>query len=145
VTIYRFHMAGLSAHRTCGARGWGRFGSTVPIAAPTRWHSKPLPISPDIAAFVQDPATAEEQYIAQPERSATLAVGGVERGATTSRSGSPAPNARLCLDGLTGFARNAQEMIRQPLEERVVTIARSQMMLPLPSNFMMVAAMNPCR
>jgi magnesium chelatase family protein len=49
----------------------------------------------------------------------------------------------LCLANLTEFARNAQEMIRQPLEERAVTIARSQMTQTFPSDFMLVAAMNP--
>jgi predicted ATPase with chaperone activity len=34
-------------------------------------------------------------------------------------------------------------MIRQPLEDRAVTIAPSQMTLPFPSDFMLVAAMNP--
>ena len=50
----------------------------------------------------------------------------------------------LFLDELTEFNRNALEMLRQPVEERSVTIARSQMTLTFPSDFMLVAAMNPC-
>jgi magnesium chelatase family protein len=36
------------------------------------------------------------------------------------------------------------EQLRQPLEEGSVTLARSQMTLSFPSNFMLIAAMNPC-
>lgn len=50
----------------------------------------------------------------------------------------------LFLDELPEFPRNVLELLRQPLEERCVTIARSQMTLCFPSSFMLVAAMNPC-
>lgn len=67
--------------------------------------------------------------------------------APTSQSGRRAANARLCLDGLTEAARNAQEIIRQPLEERAVTIADSQMAMTCQSDFVLGAALNlcPCR
>lgn len=51
----------------------------------------------------------------------------------------------LFLDELPEFPRHVLELLRQPLEDRSVTIARSQMSLQFPSNFMLVAAMNPCR
>jgi magnesium chelatase family protein len=50
----------------------------------------------------------------------------------------------LFLDELPEFSRNVLELLRQPLEERSVTIARSQGTLEFPANFMLVAAMNPC-
>jgi magnesium chelatase family protein len=50
----------------------------------------------------------------------------------------------LFLDELPEFPRNVLEQLRQPLEEGAVTIARSSMTLAFPSNFMLVAAMNPC-
>ena len=50
----------------------------------------------------------------------------------------------LFLDELPEFARNVLELLRQPLEENTVTIARSNMTLCFPSEFILVAAMNPC-
>jgi magnesium chelatase family protein len=50
----------------------------------------------------------------------------------------------LFLDELPEFNRNVLEVLRQPLEERKVTISRSLTTLSYPANIMLVAAMNPC-
>lgn len=55
-----------------------------------------------------------------------------------------AHNGVLFLDELPEFKRTVLEVMRQPLEDRFVTIARSKYSVDFPASFMFVAAMNPC-
>src|SRR6266700_999960 len=76
----------------------------------------------------------------------TISDAGLIGGGAVPRPGevSLAHNGVLFLDELPEFPRNVLEQLRQPLEEGSVTLARAQMTLSFPSNFMLIAAMNPC-
>ena len=55
-----------------------------------------------------------------------------------------AHNGVLFLDELPEFKRTALEVMRQPMEERRVTISRAKVSVDYPASFMLVASMNPC-
>lgn len=53
-------------------------------------------------------------------------------------------NGVLFLDELPEFKRTVLEVMRQPLEDRMVTISRAKFSIEYPASFMLVASMNPC-
>lgn len=55
-----------------------------------------------------------------------------------------AHNGVLFLDELPEFKRTVLEVMRQPMEERKVSIARAKVSIDFPTNFMLIASMNPC-
>jgi magnesium chelatase family protein len=76
----------------------------------------------------------------------TISDAGLIGGGIIPRPGevSLAHNGLLFLDELPEFPRNVLEVMRQPLEDHTVTIARASMTLSFPARFMLAAAMNPC-
>ena len=76
----------------------------------------------------------------------TISHAGLVGGGNYPRPGeiSLAHRGVLFLDELPEFAQKTLEVMRQPLEDKIVTIARAKGSLSFPANFMLVGALNPC-
>ncbi|WP_040948651.1 YifB family Mg chelatase-like AAA ATPase [Gorillibacterium massiliense] len=76
----------------------------------------------------------------------TISAAGLVGGGSIPRPGevSLAHHGVLFLDELPEFSRIALEVLRQPLEDRVVTIGRARAVFSFPAHFMLTCSMNPC-
>lgn len=93
-------------------------------------------------------AAADSLVTARPFRSPHHTISDV---ALVGGGASPQPgeislshNGVLFLDELPEFKRSVLEVIRQPLEERRVTVSRARLSVDYPASFMLIASMNPC-
>ena len=103
----------------------------------TRIYSISDKLPPDTPLIQQRPFRAPHH---------TISHAGLVGGGHWPRPGeiSLAHRGVLFLDEMPEFSRRVLEVMRQPLEDKVVTISRAQGSLTFPANFMLVAAMNPC-
>jgi len=104
----------------------------------TRVHSVAGILPEGTALVVERPFRAPHHTISD----AALVGGGL--GVARPGEISLAHHGVLFLDELPEFARNVLEVLRQPMEENRITIARTKLTLTYPSNFQLVASMNPC-
>lgn len=76
----------------------------------------------------------------------TISVAAMTGGGNNPQPGeiSLAHNGILFLDELPEYSRNVLEVLRQPLEDRKITVARVKYSVDYPASFMLVASMNPC-
>jgi len=76
----------------------------------------------------------------------TISHAGLVGGGHWPRPGeiSLAHRGLLFLDEMPEFSRRVLEVLRQPMEDKIVTISRAQGSLTFPANFMLLASMNPC-
>lgn len=104
----------------------------------TRVHSVAGTLSKGAGLLTQRPFRSPHHTISD--------AGLIGGGSGTARPGevSLAHNGLLFLDEMPEFPRNVLELLRQPLEDKSVTVARSAMTLSFPASFMLVGAMNPC-
>ena len=104
----------------------------------TQVHSVAGVLPPGAGVLSQRPFRAPHHTISD--------AGLIGGGAGMARPGevSLAHHGVLFLDEFPEFPRNVLELLRQPLEDCTVTIARANMTLSFPASFMLVAAMNPC-
>lgn len=134
----------------CGTPGSGKtlIAKTLPSILPRMEVTESLEVSRihSIAGILSDksPLIRTRPFRNPHHTSSQISLVG---GGTIPRPGeiSLAHRGVLFLDEFPEFSRQALEALRQPIEDRIVQISRANASLEFPANFMLVAAMNPCK
>jgi magnesium chelatase family protein len=117
----------------------------IPTVLPAMTHDEILETTKVYSAVgLADGGLIEERPFRKPHH--TISTAGLLGGGTVPRPGeiSLAHNGVLFLDELPEFSRSAIESLRQPLEERTITVTRVSGSVVLPASFLLAASANPC-
>jgi magnesium chelatase family protein len=116
----------------------------LPTVLPTMTRGQALETTKIYSSVGLADGLVEERPFRAPHH--TISAAALIGGGSSPRPGeiSLAHNGVLFLDELPEFQRGTIEALRQPLEDRVVTVARVHGSLVLPASFLLVAAANPC-
>jgi magnesium chelatase family protein len=117
----------------------------IPSILPEMTHDEVLETTKVFSAVgLAEGGLIEERPFRTPHH--TISTAGLLGGGALPRPGeiSLAHNGVLFLDELPEFSRNAIESLRQPLEDRVITIGRVSGTVHLPASFLLAASANPC-
>jgi magnesium chelatase family protein len=144
-------VAAAGAHNVLmvGPPGVGKtlLARALPGVLPTMTLEESLDVTSIYSVADQLPST-EPLIRVRPFRAPhhTVSEAGLVGGGSWPRPGevSLAHRGVLFLDELLEFGTHTLEVLRQPVEDKHVTISRAQISLSFPANFMLVAAMNPC-
>ena len=140
-------VAGMHNILYIGPAGTGKtmVARRIPTIMPSLSHEENVEISSICGLLHQDQPLLSRRPFRSPHH--TISPQALTGGGRIPKPGeiSLASRGVLFLDELPEFQKNSIEVLRQPLEERKITISRLHSAYEFPADFMLAAAMNPCK